>query len=220
MSDERAVTDRGMWRVVAARDFWVRLRDKGFVISTMITLTVLSVFILLRAYSGGPESFELGYVGEPTVANDVAALADQTGLEVSVVGFDDDREAEVALREGRVDAVLEGGVDDVRGGTAILRVLRGAPDLLDQLVQGAAIGLRIDTALSEAGVDDATVQGLKDQHPIEALASHGANQALHLWILPWRPRRDRSITDAHRPHPGREDMSIGAVIVAHQVGRG
>ena len=179
MSDERAVTDRGMWRVVAARDFWVRLRDKGFVISTMITLTVLSVFILLRAYSGGPESFELGYVGEPTVANDVAALADQTGLEVSVVGFDDDRDAEAALREGRVDAVLEGGVDEVRGGTAILRVLRGTPDLLDQLVQGAAIGLRIDTALSEAGVDDATVQGLKDQHPIDSSP-----------ILPPDPDRD------------------------------
>jgi ABC-2 type transport system permease protein len=179
VSDERAVTDRGMWRVVAARDFWVRLRDKGFVISTMITLTVLSVFILLRAYSGGPESFELGYVGEPTVANDVAALADQTGLEVSVVGFDDDRDAEAALREGRVDAVLEGGVDDVRGGTAILRVLRGTPDLLDQLVQGTAIGLRIDTALSEAGVDDAAVQGLKDQHPIDSSP-----------ILPPDPDRD------------------------------
>ena len=54
MSGEPAATDRGMWRVVAARDFWVRLRDKGFVISTMITLSVLSVFILIRAYTGGP----------------------------------------------------------------------------------------------------------------------------------------------------------------------
>ncbi len=45
-------TDRGMWRVVAARDFRVRLRDKGFVISTAITLTVLSIFILIRAYGG------------------------------------------------------------------------------------------------------------------------------------------------------------------------
>ncbi len=98
-----------MWRVVAARDFSVRLRDKGFVISTMITLTVLSVFILLRAYSGGPDSFELGYVGGRTVADRVAALADRAGLEVSVLGFDDAREADAALREGRVDAVLEGG---------------------------------------------------------------------------------------------------------------
>ena len=170
MTVDPAVTDRGMWRVVAARDFWVRLRDKGFVISTMITLSVLSVFILIRAYTGGPDSFQLGYVGERTVADRVAALADRSGVEVSVIGFDDPGTADAALRDGRVDAVVKGGLDDVRAGTATLRVLRDAPQLLDQLVQGAAIGLRIDAALSEAGVPDATVQELKDQHPIDASA--------------------------------------------------
>jgi ABC-2 type transport system permease protein len=180
VSGERAAaTDRGMWRVVAARDFSVRLHDKGFVISTMITLTVLSVFILLRAYSGGPDSFELGSVGDRSVADRVAALADRAGLEVSVVGFDDAREADAALRDGRVDAVVEGGIDDVRGGTATLRVLRAPPDLLDQLVQAAAIGLRIDGALAEAGVADVTVEELKDQHPIDASP-----------ILPPDPDRD------------------------------
>jgi ABC-2 type transport system permease protein len=180
VSGERAAaTDRGMWRVVAARDFSVRLHDKGFVISTMITLTVLSVFILLRAYSGGPDSFELGSVGDRSVADRVAALADRAGLEVSVVGFDDAREADAALRDGRIDAVVEGGIDDVRAGTATLRVLRAPPDLLDQLVQAAAIGLRIDAALAEAGVADVTVEELKDQHPIDASP-----------ILPPDPDRD------------------------------
>ena len=168
MSEEGAATDRGMWRVVAARDFSVRLRDKGFVISTTITLTVLSIFILIRAYTGGPDSFELGYVGDPSVADRVAALADRSGIDVSLVGFDDPRRADDALRDGRIDAVVKGGLDEVRGGTATLRVLRGPPELLDQLVQGAAIGLRIDAALSEAGVSDATVQQLKDQHPIDS----------------------------------------------------
>jgi ABC-2 type transport system permease protein len=171
VSGEPAVTDRGMWRVVAARDFWVRLRDKGFVISTMITLSVLSVFILIRAYTGGADSFQLGYVGDRVVADRVAALADRSGIEVSVVGFDDPGRADDALRDGGVDAVLLGGLDDVRAGTASLRVLRDPPELLDQLVQGAAIGLRIDAALSEAGVPDATVQQLKDQHPIDASAA-------------------------------------------------
>jgi len=180
VSGERAAaTDRGMWRVVAARDFSVRLHDKGFVISTMITLTVLSVFILLRAYSGGPDSFELGSVGDRSVADRVAALADRAGLEVAVIGFDEAREADAALRDGRVDAVVEGDIDDVREGTARLRALRGPPDLLDQLVQGAAIGLRIDAALSEAGVPDGTVQELKDQHPIDVSP-----------ILPPDPDRD------------------------------
>ncbi len=169
MSDERtAPTDRGMWRVVAARDFSVRLHDKGFVISTIITLSVLSVFILLRAYSGGPDSFDLGFVGDRSVADRVGALGDSAGVDVSVIDFEDAREADAALREGRVDAVVEGGVDDVRAGTATLRVLRGSPELLDQLVQAAAIGLRIDAALADAGVSNATVQDLKDQHPLDA----------------------------------------------------
>jgi ABC-2 type transport system permease protein len=159
-----------MWRVVAARDFSVRLRDKGFVISTVITLSVLSIFILLRAYTGGPESYQLGFAGDRSVADRVAALADRAGVEVSVVGLDGAGESDAALRDGRVDAIIEGGIDDVRAGTATLRVLRGPPELLDQLVQGAAIGLRIELALSEAGVADTTVQELKDQHPIDASA--------------------------------------------------
>jgi ABC-2 type transport system permease protein len=169
-----------MWRVVAARDFSVRLRDKGFVISSAITLTVLSVFILLRAYGGGgPGSFELGYVEDRSVAARVAAIADGSGVEISVVGFEDRRRADAALRDGRVDAVVEGDLDDVRDGTATLRVLRGPPELLDQLVQAAALGLRIDAALSEAGVGDATVEELGDQHPIDASP-----------ILPPDPNRD------------------------------
>jgi ABC-2 type transport system permease protein len=179
VTDEPAPTDRGMWRVVAARDFWVRLRDKGFVISTAITLTILSVFILLRAYGGGPGSFDLGYVEDRSVADRVAAFADRAGVEVSVVGFPDRLGADAALRAGRVDAVLDGGLDDVREGTATLRVLRSPPGTLDEIVQAAAIGIRIDGVLAEADVGEATARGLEDRHPVDASP-----------ILPPDPNRD------------------------------
>jgi hypothetical protein len=39
------------------------------------------------------------------------------------------------------------------------------------------------------------VRRTKDQHPVQALAAHGANQTLHIRILPWRSRRDRSVAD-------------------------
>ena len=62
-SDARE-TDRGTWWLVAQRDFWYRLRDKGFVISSGITLAVLTGLILLRAYGGsGTPSFDLGLLG-------------------------------------------------------------------------------------------------------------------------------------------------------------
>ena len=78
-------TDRGAWRLVAMRDFRVRLRDKGFFISTGITLAVLTVFILLRAF--GDEvtpSFDLGHHGNREVA-----------IQRTTAGLD-----EVAEREG------------------------------------------------------------------------------------------------------------------------
>jgi ABC-2 type transport system permease protein len=163
VSAEPAATDRGMWRVVAARDFWVRLRDKGFVISTVITLTVLTVFILIRAFGGGPDAFSLGVVGNDDLGRRVAALGERSGLEVTVVRIDDARAADAALRDGDVDGVVLGDVDE---GTASLRVLRDPPDLLDQLVQAAAIGLHLDTVLVEAGVPQDTIEDLNDRRPV------------------------------------------------------
>ena len=179
MSDDRAPTDRGMWRVVAARDFSVRLHDKGFVISTGITVAVLTIFILLRAYASGPDSFDLAVVGDRTVADRAAAIGDRAGIDVTVVVLPDDRAAEDALRAGRVDAALIGDRRDVLEGTATLRVLRGAPNLLDQVVQAAAIAERIDVALADAGASDATIEALQDQHPVDAAP-----------ILPPDPDRD------------------------------
>jgi hypothetical protein len=59
----------------------------------------------------------------------------------------------------------------------------------------------------------------EDHHLIQALAAQCADQAFRTAILPWRPRRDRSVADTHRPHPRCEDMPAGAVVVAHRVAR-
>jgi ABC-2 type transport system permease protein len=174
-----ARTDRGTWRVVAARDFWVRLRDKGFVISTAITVAVLTVFILVRAYAGGVDTFDLGVVGDRAVADSAAALGERAGIEVAVTPLPDDEEADRALRDGRVDAVLVGDREDVLAGTATLRVLRDASDILDQVVQASAIAARIDAALDDAGVGDETISDLQDQHPVDRSA-----------LLPADPNRD------------------------------
>ena len=168
MSDDPAVTDRGMWRVVAARDFSVRLRDKGFAISTAITVTVLSIFILLRAYSGGPDSFDLAVVGDRAVADRAAAIAERADIDLRVVPLRDQGAVERALRDGRVDAALVGGHADVVGGVATLRVLRDVPSLLDQVVQAAAIATRLEDALEDAGAESGTIETLQDQHPVDA----------------------------------------------------
>src|SRR5207247_10051682 len=76
MTPEPAPTDRGTWRLVARRDFWVRLRERSFLVSTLINIAVISILVLARASNaatGGP-SFDLGYVGSPAIAQGAATL--------------------------------------------------------------------------------------------------------------------------------------------------
>src|SRR5438093_10468256 len=54
-------TDRGTWRLVARRDFWVRIRERSFLISTLINIAVISILVLARAPSavGSGPAFRL-----------------------------------------------------------------------------------------------------------------------------------------------------------------
>jgi len=150
--------DRGAWRLVAQRDLWVRVRDRGFVISTVITMTVLTVIILLRAVGGdGAPTFALGVTGDPDVADAIPSVARSVGVEVTVREYDDEAAAEAALRRGEVDAYLAEdelvGVDDV-------------PDQLEQIVQAAAIGSRLRETLDAHDVPPDVQGELADQAPV------------------------------------------------------
>ena len=104
--------DRGAWRLIARRDFWVRLRERSFLISTLLNVGVISVLILARAAGGdGQPSFDLGVVGTGSIvsiANDAAALGADGKITVHVVPLPADG-ADQALRDGSVDAVLSDG---------------------------------------------------------------------------------------------------------------
>jgi len=69
------------------------------------------------------------------------------------------------------------------------------------------------------GKNSPEVPFAEDKRLIQALAAQCADQPFSTAILPWRSRRDRSVADTHCPHPRREDVSVGTVVVAHQVGR-
>ena len=167
MSEPRSdvrITDRGMWLVVARRDFWVRLRDRGFVISTAITLVVLSIFILLRTYTGDDApSFRLGIVesGGSAVADasDVEAAGERRGVDVTTVPYDDAAAAEQALRDGEIDAALVHG-DDLEGRTSV-------PPQLAQIVQDAMVRARIQAVLADAQVPASTIDEVLNQPAIQ-----------------------------------------------------
>ncbi len=150
-------TDQGMWRVVAARDFRVRLRDRGFIISTAITIMVVSIFILIRAYTGGGSpAFDLGLVGSTEdLQTEIERQAPLAGVRVSVRDFTDRAGAELALADGQIDAILVNG--------ATLVGLAEVDPELNQVVQTAVVRQRIRGALEAARVPPEEISALLDR---------------------------------------------------------
>jgi ABC-2 type transport system permease protein len=146
------------WFLVARRDFWVRLRERSFVVSTLINLAVLSILIVLRAVSGGgTPSFDLGVVGESAVAQRVVDGQQTLGIEVTAVPFETVAAGRVALTDGDLDALLE--PDQLVGLHTV------APQLV-QAVQSAAVSLRIEQRIEDLGGGSDDVAFVGDASPV------------------------------------------------------
>jgi ABC-2 type transport system permease protein len=154
-------TDRGTWRLVARRDFWVRLRDKGFVISTSVTLVLITVFVLVATF-GGPDrpTFDVGLLGQASadLGPTVEDAASSQGAEVRTRTVPDRAAAERGLEDGSLDAVL---VDGDR-----LLVWEAPPDQLGTIVQTAIVADRIRGALEDAGVSPSEADRVLDPAPL------------------------------------------------------
>ncbi len=147
------------WQLVARRDFWVRLRERSFIVSTLINLVVISILIVIRAVSGGgAPSFELGVVGTSAVAERLAAADETLGLQVSLVSVPDTAAGRAALRDGQVDAVLE--EESLVGFHTV------APELL-QALQTAAISLRIEGRIEDLGGGLEDVAFVAETQPLD-----------------------------------------------------
>jgi ABC-2 type transport system permease protein len=157
-----SAADRGTWRLVAARDFWVRLRERSFLISTLINVTVISVLVLAGASgAGAAPGFELGYVGGPrieAIANDAAALGADGDVQVRVVDLQEPGAADRALRDGSVDAVLSRGQ---------LVGLETVDITLRALVQTSAHDRAVLAALERHGASQGAQAALGDREPLD-----------------------------------------------------
>jgi ABC-2 type transport system permease protein len=148
-----APTDRGTWRLVARRDFWVRLRERSFLISTLLNITVISILVLARAVGGGgTPSYDLGVVGSTAVADAAARLGEQAGVQVHVRSYPDAAAAEQAVREGSVDAVLVQG----------------------QLIGDAGVNANLQD-LVEAGARTVALRGLLERYRVPSGELAAAN---------------------------------------------
>jgi ABC-2 type transport system permease protein len=164
MSRTPAPNDRGVWRIVARREFVERIRDRGFQISTGVTVGILLLVIVLSSFAGGPKEFDVGVIGPD--ATEVARLAQDTagtlGLQVHVRTYRDAAAATAAVRDGSADAAI---VEDDH-----IVVKSDPPQELVGVIQAVSLRLRSQRALEDAGLSTDEANGALSQPPLPVQA--------------------------------------------------
>jgi len=148
-------TDRGSWFLVMKREFWVRLRDKGFLVSSSITVLVLSGFIVASAVGrGSAPSFDLALTETGrALQTTIATVARDQGVDVSVSVVPDDDAARRAVLSGAADGAVSG--DE-------LLVRTEAPVELRVVVDEAQRRRAIQEQLSGAGLGGQEIDQVLD----------------------------------------------------------
>jgi ABC-2 type transport system permease protein len=154
------VPGRGVWRTIARREFVERARDKGFMVSTAITLIVLVGFIVAGSIIGGPTRYDVAVVGDESgdVGRQIVVTADALGVEVRVRTPADEDSAVEAVRDGTVDAAL------VQGDRIVVR--SDPPQELTAVIQSVSIRARSQAALETAGLSPEQIAEALGQPPL------------------------------------------------------
>lgn len=152
-----------VWAIVARREFVERGRDRGFLISTAITLLVLVGVIVATSLLGGETRYKLGAEDDARqVAERSVQAAQLLDVDVELVTTSDDAAAVAAVRDGRLDAAVIGGAEIV--------VRSEPPAELVGIVQAVSQRMRTEEALRGTGLSDDQIRAALDQAPLEIRA--------------------------------------------------
>ncbi len=153
----------GPVRLVARREFVERIRDKGFIVSTAITLLVLVGLVGGGALLARRASYDLGVVGEPGRAVAERARRELGGeARLRIRMLPSVAAAERAVRDGDLDAALFDGSEIL---------VRAEPDpVLVGALQRASARLRVERAIVGAGLPPTEVAEALDQPPLPVRA--------------------------------------------------
>jgi ABC-2 type transport system permease protein len=148
-----------VWAIVARREFVERGRDRGFLISTAITLLVLVGVIVATSLLGGETRYRLGAVDDARqVAEHSVQAAQLLDVDVELVTTSDDAAAVAAVRAGRLDAAVIGGAEIV--------VRSEPPAELVGIVQAVSQRMRTEEVLRGTGLSDDQIRAALDQAPL------------------------------------------------------
>ncbi|MFD4402116.1 ABC transporter permease [Nocardia sp. NPDC058499] len=108
------IAPRGVWRIVTEREVMVKLRDRNFLISTVITIVAIVASLAISGFmSGRTETVDIAVTGTDAgqvvqTAGDLADLAD-SNVAFTSTPVADLAAAEQQVRDGEVDAGLVAG---------------------------------------------------------------------------------------------------------------
>jgi ABC-2 type transport system permease protein len=148
-SAPRTPSSAALVRLVAAREVSSRIRDKNFVISSVVILVLLLGTMAFQVAVSGVDASRLAVVADDgRLGSAVEAQGEVVGVDVEVVDFSDAATARAAVEDDEVDAALVDGI-----GPAPELLLVDRDPALEAVVGGAVSGLAVSDRLLEAGVD-------------------------------------------------------------------
>ena len=160
---------RSLWPIVARREFVERVRDRGFQVSTSITLVLLVGIVVISALFNRPTRFDLAVVGDGsnTIARDVALAARALDIGVDLHELADAAQARRAVDAGDADAAI------VDGQRIVVRA--EPPAQLVGLIQAASLRERSKQALVSAVLSEQQVDQALQQAPLPVDALEPVN---------------------------------------------
>jgi ABC-2 type transport system permease protein len=149
-SGPRTPGSAALVRLVAAREVSSRIRDKNFVISSVvILLLLLGTMAFQVVVSSGEDTSRVAVAADDgRIGPAVEAQGEAVGVDVEVVDVPDEAAARDAVETEEVDAALVDGT-----GPAPELLLVDRDPTLEAVVGGAVSGLAVSDRLLEAGVD-------------------------------------------------------------------
>ncbi|MGK5112873.1 MULTISPECIES: ABC transporter permease [unclassified Geodermatophilus] len=137
-------------RLVAGREISSRIRDKNFIISSIVIVVLLLGLMAFQvAVNSGGDEGRLGIVGDASrLGPAVQEQAATVGVAVEVVEYADEATAHAAVEDEEVDGALVDGA-----GANPELIVRERDATMEAVVSGAVTGVAISDRLLEAGVD-------------------------------------------------------------------
>lgn len=157
----RALPFREAMVLVARREFMQRARDRSFFVSTAITIGIIVLVVVFpRVLNFGADEYAVAFTGPDGAAMQVVAQAqaELADVDLTAVAVADPDEAEALVRDGDLDAYVEGDA---------VVVERDLPSSLRAVLENAHSAVSGTRALEDAGIDPDQVTSALDTARLE-----------------------------------------------------